>query len=179
MKRRRFSFSQIRLLLLVLLFSLISSGCTLNAFERVQEGDAEGLQAASLPTPSPELSPDQVVRLQLESLQSNDDNNQGIAAAFNFASPGNKQVTGPLTRFIKMLKTPPYDAMLNYKSVEYDPVKISGDKATQRVTLTGSDGQATIYIFMLSKQTRAPYKDCWMTDGVMVEPTKELPQDQA
>jgi hypothetical protein len=69
--------------------------------------------------------------------------------------------------------------MLNYKSVEYDPVKISGDKATQRVTLIGSDGQATIYIFMLSKQIRAPYKDCWMTDGVMVEPTKELPQDQA
>jgi hypothetical protein len=32
---------------------------------------------------------------------------------------------------------------------------------------------------MLSKQTEAPYQNCWMTDGVMVEPAKELPKGQA
>jgi len=32
---------------------------------------------------------------------------------------------------------------------------------------------------MLSKQTEAPYQNCWMTDGVVVEPSRDLPQDQA
>jgi hypothetical protein len=128
---------------------------------------------------SPEISPEQVVRLQLESLQHNDDSNQGIATAFNFASPSNKKSTGPLTRFIKMVKMPPYSSMLNHRSVEFEPIKIEGDAAMQRVKLTGADGQSITYIFLLSKQTEAPYKDCWMTDGVMVEPTKDLPQDQA
>lgn len=172
MKRRWFSFSQTVLLLVVLLFGLISSGCTLNAFEQAEEVEA-------VPRPKPEFSPEEVVRIQLESLQHNDDDNKGIEAAFNFASPGNKKYTGPLSRFIKMLKAPPYNSMLNYKSVEYDPVEIDGDSAVQRVKLTGADGQSIIYIFMLSKQTEAPYQNCWMTDGVMIEPTKELPKGQA
>ena len=182
MKRRLISFSQVGLLGLALLLILVSNGCTLNAFERVdqaQEGEAEQSQVETPPTPSPEFSPDQVVRIQLEALQHNDRTNKGIEAAFNFASPGNKQFTGPLPRFIKMLKAPPYNSMLNHRSVEYGPIEIIGGIATQRVTLTGSDGQAIIYIFSLSKQTEEPYQDCWMTDGVAVEPTKELPEDQA
>ncbi|MCL4298941.1 MAG: DUF4864 domain-containing protein [Anaerolineae bacterium] len=174
MKRRWVNFSQTGLVLVLLMFGLIASGCTLNAF-----GQAEEEQALNLPTPSPALSPEEVVRLQLESLQHNDEANKGIEAAFNFASPGNKRSTGPLTRFVKMLKAPPYNAMLNHKSVELDPIEISGDSATQRVKLIGADGQSTVYIFMLSKQSEAPYQDCWMTDGVVVEPTRDLPQDQA
>lgn len=173
MKHRRVSFSRIGFLLLMLWLTLVSSGCTLNAFERAEE------QAEALPTPTPELAPDQVVRIQLEALQHNDRTNQGIAAAFNFASPDNKKVTGPLPRFIKMLKSPPYQSMLNHKSVEYGDIKITGDTATQRVVLTGSNGQVTIYIFILSRQTEEPCKECWMTDSVIVEPTKELPQGQA
>jgi hypothetical protein len=69
--------------------------------------------------------------------------------------------------------------MLNHKSAEFDPIKISGDAAVQRVKLIGADGQAVIYIFSLSKQTEPPYKGCWMTDGVVVEPVKELPKQGA
>lgn len=174
MKCRGFSLSQTGLVLVLLVLGLALSGCTMNAF-----GQAGEEQAVTLPTPSPTLSPEQVVRLQLESLQHNDASNQGIEAAFNFASPDNKRNTGPLTRFVKMLKAPPYNAMLNHKSVEFDPIEISRDSATQRVKLTGADGQTTVYIFMLSKQTEAPYQNCWMTDGVVVEPSRDLPQDQA
>lgn len=170
-----FSLKQTGLWLGVLLLSLISSGCTLNSFEPA--GEAQQVEA--LPTPSPELAPEQVVRLQLESLQHNDGSNRGIAAAFNFASPGNKKHTGPLPRFIKMLQAPPYDAMLNYQSVEFDPIERAGDKAIQRVKLVGVDGQAIIYVFMLTRQTEAPCQGCWLTDAVLVEPVKELPQDQA
>lgn len=174
MKHCWFSLSQTGLILVLLVFGITLNGCTMNAF-----GQAGEEQTAALPTPNPDLSPEQVVRLQLESLQHNDDSNQGIAAAFNFASPDNKRNTGPLTRFVKMLKTPPYNAMLNHRSVEFDPIEISGDSATQRVKLTGADGQSTVYIFMLSKQTEAPYQNCWMTDSVVVEPSRDLPQDQA
>jgi hypothetical protein len=174
MKHRWVRFSQTGLVLVVLILSMIASGCTLNSF-----GQADEEQVTVLPTPSPALSPEQVVRIQLEALQHNDETNKGIEAAFNFASPGNKRSTGPLTRFVKMLKAPPYNAMLNHKSVEFDPIELSGDSATQRVKLIGADGQSTVYIFMLSRQTEAPYQDCWMTDGVVVEPTRDLPQDQA
>ena len=171
MKPHRLGWQQISLVLVLL---WLSSGCTLNAFEKVDEAQVEALA-----TPSSEISPEQVVHIQLESLQHNDDSNQGIAVAFNFASPGNRQSTGPLARFIKMVKAPPYNSMLNHRSVEFEPIQIEGDSAVQRVKLTGADGQSIIYIFMLSKQTAAPYKNCWMTDAVMVEPTKDLPQDQA
>jgi hypothetical protein len=69
--------------------------------------------------------------------------------------------------------------MLNHRSVEYEPAEISGDTAIQRVKLIGSDGQAIIYIFRLSKQSEAPYENCWMTDAVLIEPVREVPQDQA
>lgn len=172
MKNQGFNFSRINLLLVMLLLALLSSGCTLNAFEQAEEVE-------TLPTPTPDLAPEEVVRIQLESLRDNDDNNKGIETAFNFASPGNKKSTGPLPRFVKMLKMPPYNSMLNYKSAEFDPIEISGDSAVQRVKLVGTDGQSITYIFMLSRQTDAPYKNCWMTDGVMVEPSRELPKGQA
>lgn len=174
MKCHRRILNQTGFLLMFFLLSLIGSGCTLNAFEPAEEGQSEALS-----TPSPEFSPDQVVRLQLEALQHNDRTNKGIEAAFNFASPDNKKITGPLTRFIKMVRSQPYSSMLNHRSVEYEPVEITGNTATQRVRLTGSDGQTVVYIFRLSKQNQGPYENCWMTDAVGVEPVREVPQDQA
>ena len=51
--------------------------------------------------PDPALTPEQVVRIQLEALRNNDAGDRGIAVAFRFASPGNRQNTGPLPRFKK------------------------------------------------------------------------------
>jgi hypothetical protein len=56
-------------------------------------------QVADL-TPRPELSPEQVVQYQAEALQHNDEpkTDAGIERAFRFASPSNKQMTGPLEK---------------------------------------------------------------------------------
>jgi len=61
--------------------------------------------------PNPELTPDQVVKIQLEGLQNNDlsKNNLGIRICFTFASPGNKIITGPIGNFVKLVKTPAYN----------------------------------------------------------------------
>ena len=61
------------------------------------------LFAAEHPTePSAELAPEEVVAAQLHALRQNDPANRdaGIRIAFRFASPGNRQVTGPIERFI-------------------------------------------------------------------------------
>lgn len=172
-------FHSVGLLLGLLL--LFTTGCTLTldwpSFS--QEPPTAETPAAALPTPSPELTPEQVVRLQLEALQRNDETNQGIEIAFNFASPDNRKYTGPLSKFIKMLNDPHYRPMLNHQAAEFDPIKISGNTALQRVTLTAKDGRVFAYLFSLSKQTDPPYENCWMTDGVVIEPTRDLPKGSA
>lgn len=122
--------------------------------------------------PSPDLSPDQVVKIQLEALKNNNRTDDGIEIVFRFASPANKRNTGPLTRFTQMIKTPTYRPMLNHLRAELDPIEITGDVARQRVTLIDATGNEIVYVFFLSKQTEGPCVGCWMTDAVIVESVK-------
>lgn len=141
-------------------------------------GIAIGLLVAAQPTtdpePSPDLSPAEVVRIQVEALQHNDDPtpDAGIATAFRFASPSNKAATGPLDRFARMVNGPAYGDMLDADRAEYAPIAIDGDRAAQRVTLSHDDGRRATYVFQLSRQDGGPCDGCWMTDGV----AREAPQ---
>lgn len=120
-------------------------------------------------TPNPDLSPAQVVKIQLEAMQHNDTPapDAGLATTFAFASPKNQEMTGPLDKFIAMVKGPEYGAMLNYKSAEYADVHADGDAAQQLVKINAADGTAALYLFILSRQTDGQFKGCWMTDGVV------------
>ena len=66
-------------------------------------------------TPSPEISPEQVVQFQVNALQHNDDpqTDAGIERAFRFASPSNKTAIGPLEKFARIVKSAAYSPMLN------------------------------------------------------------------
>ncbi len=119
--------------------------------------------------PDPAWSPEEVVRIQLEALRSNDQRNRGIEVAFRFASPANRRHTGPLWRFTGMIRNGPYALMLDFNAASYGPVESSGAQARQRVILADATTSVT-YWFYLSRQTEAPYADCWMTDAVFVEP---------
>jgi hypothetical protein len=125
------------------------------------------IDVSKLPGPRKEYTPQQVVQVVMDALQNNDDKDSGIATCFNFASPGNKKLTGPLEHFIPMVKTAAYQPMLNFKSVDYDEAKIEDDHAEQLVTVTTSKGDIAMYVFQLSKQKDGDSKDCWMTDGVI------------
>ena len=118
--------------------------------------------------PDPALSPGDVIRIQLEALRHNDDQDRGIAVAFRFASPANRANTGPLPRFIAMISQGPYALMLDFREAAYGPVETVSNQARQRVTLTGARETMT-YWFYLSRQSEAPYVDCWMTDAVYIE----------
>lgn len=119
------------------------------------------------PMPSPDLLPQQVVALQLKALQENDEANTGIAITFNFAAPENKAYTGPLNKFIQLVKNPVYAPLLNFKKCEINKIHIEGDEAQQIVIITDQNGRKAAYLFSLSKQQSGPYQHCWMTDSVI------------
>lgn len=125
------------------------------------------------PAPDPTLGPTEVVRIQLDALRESQGEEPGIGVAFRFASPSNRQQTGPLQRFSRMIRQGEYRLMLSYREAEYAPVEIQGERARQRVTLYGAT-QTTTYTFLLSRQTDVPYENCWMTDAVFVQHSRKF-----
>ena len=123
--------------------------------------------------PSPELTPGEVVALQMYALRHSGDDDRGIATCFGFASLSNRQVTGPLARFTQMVKSPPYAVMLKNRSAEVVHVEVSDAQAMVIVRVTGQSQEPRAFLFALSKQLEAPYQDCWMTDAVM--PIEQIP----
>lgn len=158
---------------LLLMVSMLILGIR---FSVANESLAEGVEVEETfmddPSPSPALSPEQVVRIQLEALRGNDATDRGIAICFRFASPANKLSTGPLSRFARMIKKGAYRLMLEYRHVDYEPIQVLDDVARQRVTLTSSTTAIT-YVFYLSKQSQSDCDGCWMTDAVSVERVDE------
>ena len=123
------------------------------------------------PFPSPDLTPGQVVRVQLDALRWNDGPcpDGGIAIAFRFASEANRRATGPLERFAAMLRNPLYRPMIDHAAAEFGPIRVDGDVARLQVVLFGRAGEVAAYDFTLSKDHDS---GCWLTDGVMLSPVE-------
>lgn len=119
------------------------------------------------PVPSPDLSPSEVIDIQLKALQQNDDRNNGIEVAFNFASPTNKAATGPLNRFTLLVRNPLYEPMLNFRSSRAGKVVMKKGQAHQVIIVTDQQGNQAAFLFSLSKQSQTPHQNCWMTDSVV------------
>ena len=117
--------------------------------------------------PEPELKPNDVVRLQLLAMQQNDDSDFGIEVTFRFASPANKKQTGPLKRFIRLVRNPSYRPLLNHINATFLELTVEEDFAVQDVIITTSNGKRIGYRFRLSIQKGPLYPDCWMTDSVI------------
>ena len=117
--------------------------------------------------PEPELKPNDVVRLQLLAMQQNDDSDFGIEVTFRFASPANKKQTGPLKRFISLVRNPSYRPLLNHINATFLELNIEEDFAVQDVIITTSNGERIGYRFRLSIQKGPLYPGCWMTDSVI------------
>ena len=85
--------------------------------------------------PNPELKANEVVSLQLLAMQHNDDSNHGIEVTFRFASPQNKLQTGPLSRFIMLVRNISYRSLLNHHEANFLNLKVDGNKAVQDVII--------------------------------------------
>lgn len=109
------------------------------------------------------------MKIQLDALQNNDitEDNLGIRIAFRFASPANKNATGPVERFITLVKNPLYRAMIGFEHAELEKMRYAGNLAQQRVTLHHRNGEQATFVFTLSRQRDGDQRGCWMTDGVL------------
>jgi hypothetical protein len=128
--------------------------------------------------PSPGLSVSEAVETQLAALQRGED--VDLAVVFAYASPGNRAQTGPLPRFIAMIRDG-YDAMIEHRSAELAPPLLDGDQALQPVRLVGRDGSEHGYVFILRRIVLPDCAGCWFTDGVvppeaLVDPGEAVPE---
>ena len=120
-------------------------------------------------SPHPSLKPLDVVRIVMTALQRNDvgGRNSGIAITYNFASPANKQMTGPLPRFISLVRGPVYGEMINHKGASYKKVILKDRNAQVDVIIRTVSGKFKGFRFALSRQQGNPHQGSWMTDSVV------------
>ena len=144
------------------------------------EGDFEFVAHGTFWAPSPLLTPVAVVVNQILALRMNSDHGLGLVWAF--ASPTNREVTGPLDRF-KIMITNGYGLMLR-SHVAYikearaaeERLAIDGEETAEFYVLLRSASEAddeylhedtvTRYQWMVRRQPRGEFEGCWMTEAV-------------
>ena len=118
-------------------------------------------------SPNDKFSPLEVVDIQLTSLQSNISDNKGIYQCWLFAHPENKKYTGPLGRFISMIKSKPYDVLLGSLFFKTKLISKNQTEAKVEVFLDGKNKNRYKILWALSKSnTSKKCTNCWMTIGV-------------
>jgi hypothetical protein len=124
---------------------------------------------AELQKPTPEINPEDVVKIQLSSLMNNNEPylNAGIEQTWEFAHPSNRAFTGPIQRFTQMMYAPSYAVMLDHKKHEILEVKLEKNIAYFFIELTSIDGKMFGFKWTLEKvKEEGGFKDCWMTTAV-------------
>jgi len=119
--------------------------------------------------PSLDLSPEDVLSIQLKALSDAENNpttNSGIARVWAFAHPSNRAVTGPLPRFRLMLQSPNYRALVGHRSHHMKQVSLTVDKAHYVVRITSGNGADFGYSWHLGRVANGQYKGMWMTTSV-------------
>ena len=124
--------------------------------------------------PVPDLTPEEVVEIQLTAFKVNDTEDQGIALAYRFASPRNKKIMGTVENFASLVRQENFAPMLYNAEFELGPVDKEGEIAMVAVRIKLSDGNSAGYIFILTRQDGGEFNDCWMTDGVMQVNTNQV-----
>jgi hypothetical protein len=124
--------------------------------------------AADLLLPDPDLSPAEVVAIQLSALQANDtpERDAGIAQTFAFAHPDNRRVTGPLPRFAQMIKGPQYQVLLGHRAHEINEVFRDDDQAAFAVIVTSRTGEVVGFRWAVARVAEGEHAGAWMTVAV-------------
>ena len=124
---------------------------------------------AELQKPTPDITPEDVVKIQLSSLMNNNQPylNAGIEQTWEFAHPSNRAFTGPIQRFTRMMYAPSYAVMLDHKKHDIIEVKLENNIAYFFIELTSLDGKMFGFKWTLEKvKKEGAFKDCWMTTAV-------------
>ena len=124
------------------------------------------ISKAELLKPNSQINPSEVVKIQLKSLQKNNDGfeDSGIEQTWNFAHPNNKKATGPLEKFKRMIKGNNYKMMINHLSHTVTQVTSGDDWVQFEVILLDKKKIYHKFNWQVEKYTKeGPLKDCWLT----------------
>ena len=124
---------------------------------------------ADLIKPNSEIGPNQVVKIQLNGLMKNDEPNlnNGIKQTWEFAHPSNKKYTGPLSKFITLLKGQNYKMLINHLDNEIIEIFKTSNKYGFEVTILSNDKNYYKFQWVVEKYyEEGPLKDCWLTISV-------------
>ena len=127
------------------------------------------ISKAELLKPNGNIKPKKVVEIQLIGLQENDANykDSGIEQTWNFAHPNNKQVTGPLDNFKRMIKSQSYQMMINHLSHTITKLESTDKLAQFEVIILDKEKIYHKFNWQVEKyEEDGPLKDCWLTTMV-------------
>ena len=119
--------------------------------------------------PNNGIEPFQVVKIQLKSLKENDKpiKDNGITQTWEFAHPNNQKYTGPLNRFIDMLKGQSYRMLLNHIDHKIIEVQLTNSIASYEVTVLDINKKYYKFNWQVEKYRKdGPLKGCWLTTMV-------------
>ena len=116
--------------------------------------------------PNEKLLPYDVVKIQLEALKNNNENDDGIKQTWVFAHPENKKSTGPYARFRIMIYGDQYRTLLNHTSHKIELLMNSPNKYIFKIKILAKDKQLLFYEWHVEKASENNCKDCWFTSAV-------------
>jgi len=122
--------------------------------------------SAEIVKPNEKLLPYDVVKIQLEALKDNNENDDGIKQTWLFAHPENKKSTGPYARFRIMIYGDQYRTLLNHTSHKIELLMNSPNKYIFKIKILAKDKQLLFYEWQVEKASENNCKDCWFTSAV-------------
>jgi|TARA_B110000263_G_scaffold227028_1_gene219077 hypothetical protein len=129
----------------------------------LQKADADTIK------PNNKIDPYQVVKIQLKSLKNNNEpkKDSGIEQTWEFAHPSNKKYTGPLPRFVDMLKSGNYKMLLDHKEHRVTEIFSNDIQYGFEVKILGKDKNYYKFQWVVEKYfEEGVLKDCWLTTSV-------------
>jgi len=126
---------------------------------------------AELIKPNNFIQPHQVVKIQLTSLMKNDEpkQNNGIKQTWEFAHPNNQRYTGPLERFMVMLKGDSYKMLLNHLEHKIVELELTNNIAIYEVKVLSKNKAYYKLNWQVKKyEKNGILKGCWLTTMVSV-----------
>ena len=129
---------------------------------------SSAVMADTIIDPSPDLTPEQVVEIQLLGLKlsAGDPNRVEMEQVWRFAHPSNKAMTGPIQRFAGLFATPSYKPLLGHDDYEITVIDQTENNAQMLVRITATDGQAYLYLWSVMRATDGEDKGSFMTISV-------------
>ena len=127
------------------------------------------IASAEIIKANPNLSPTDVLKIQLNSLKINDNPypDAGIDQTWELAHPNNKKFTGPLSRFKIMIYSDDYKILLNHISHKIEILLESDSIYIFKVQVKTKDNEIYFYEWQIAKvKYEGTLKGCWLTSSV-------------